>query len=58
MDFSIIQDEKIPPKSISGGMGAQVFMAWQESIDEINQQADFILAKPHNLTARLVETLA
>lgn len=42
--------EKIPPKSISGGMGAQVFMAWQESIDEINQQADFILAKPHNLT--------
>lgn len=42
--------EKIPPKSISGGMGAQVFMAWQESIDDINQQADFILAKPHNLT--------
>lgn len=37
--------EKIPPKSISGGMGAQVFMAWQESIEEIDKQADFILAK-------------
>jgi len=37
--------EKIPPRSISGGMGAQVFMAWQESLEEIDRAADFILEK-------------
>ncbi|MDO4496902.1 MAG: hypothetical protein Q4B58_03590 [Bacteroidales bacterium] len=36
--------EKVPPTSISGGMGAQVFMAWQDSLEEIDRQADFILA--------------
>lgn len=37
--------EKIPPVSISGGMGAQVFMAKSESIEELNVQADYILEK-------------
>lgn len=37
--------EKIPPRSISGGMGAQVFMAWQESLEELDAAADYILAK-------------
>lgn len=37
--------EKIPPKSISGGMGAQVFIARSESLDELNAQADYVLAK-------------
>lgn len=37
--------EKIPPRSISGGMGAQVFMAWQESLEEVDAAADYILAK-------------
>ena len=35
--------EKVPPKSISGGMGAQVFLAWQDSLEEIDKQANFIL---------------
>ena len=37
--------EKIPPKSISGGMGAQVFIARSDSLDELNAQADYVLAK-------------
>ncbi|MGM9842179.1 MAG: acetyl-CoA carboxylase biotin carboxylase subunit family protein [Candidatus Limisoma sp.] len=35
--------EKIPPKSLSGGMGAQIFLAWSRSRDEIDEQAKFIL---------------
>ena len=35
--------EKIPPKSISGGMGAQVFLAKSDSIDELNAQAEYVL---------------
>lgn len=35
--------EKIPPKSISGGMGAQVFLAKSDSLEELNAQAIFIL---------------
>lgn len=37
--------EKIPPKSISGGMGAQVFIAKSNSLEELNAQADYILEK-------------
>lgn len=37
--------EKIPPKSISGGMGAQVFMLKAPSLKAIDQQASVILAK-------------
>ena len=37
--------EKQPPKSISGGMGAQVFMAWSDSLEELHRQEDFILEK-------------
>ncbi len=37
--------EKIPPKSISGGMGAQVFMARSERLEELNAQADYVLEK-------------
>lgn len=35
--------EKEPPKSISGGMGSHVFMLRSASVDELNEQADFIL---------------
>ena len=37
--------EKVPPKSISGGMGAQVFVAWSESLPELEAQARFILER-------------
>lgn len=37
--------EKIPPKSISGGMGAQVFMAKSDSLEQLNAQADYVLEK-------------
>ena len=37
--------EKIPPKGISGGMGAQVFLAWSESLPELEAQAHFILER-------------
>ena len=35
--------EKIPPRSLSGGMGAQVFMAWSLSREEMDRQASYIL---------------
>ena len=35
--------EKIPPRSLSGGMGAQVFMAWSLSREELDKQASYIL---------------
>ena len=34
---------KVPPKSLSGGMGAQVFMAWSHSLEEIDRQAAYLL---------------
>ena len=37
--------EKVPPKSISGGMGAQVFVAWSESLPELEARARFILER-------------
>ena len=37
--------EKVPPKSISGGMGVQVFVAWSESLPELEAQARFILER-------------
>ena len=37
--------EKVPPKSISGGMGAQVFVAWCKSLPELEAQARFILER-------------
>ncbi len=37
--------EKVPPKSISGGMGAQVFVAWSQSVSELEAQARFILER-------------
>lgn len=36
--------ERIPPKSIAGGMGSQVYMLRSESIDELREQEDYILA--------------
>ena len=37
--------ERVPPKSIAGGMGAQVFIAWSETTDELNQQARYVLER-------------
>lgn len=37
--------EKIPPKSISGGMGAQVFVLHSASVEELEEQARFILER-------------
>lgn len=36
--------EKIPPKSISGGMGSQVYMLRSESIEELHEQEAYVLA--------------
>lgn len=35
--------EKEPPKSISGGMGSHVFLLWADSVEELYDQARFIL---------------
>lgn len=35
--------ERIPPKGIAGGMGAQVFIAKSDSLEEMERQAAFIL---------------
>lgn len=35
--------EKTPPKSISGGMGSQVFMLRADSVEELLAQSEFIL---------------
>jgi biotin carboxylase len=43
--FDRLLIENIPPKSISGGMGAQVFILKSQSIKELEQDGDFILAK-------------
>ncbi|MCF0106157.1 MAG: ATP-grasp domain-containing protein [Holdemanella sp.] len=37
--------EKTPPKSISGGMGAQVFLLRADSVDELMKQSHFILER-------------
>lgn len=37
--------EKIPPKSISGGMGSQVYMLLSESLDELHEQENYILMR-------------
>ena len=37
--------ERIPPKGIAGGMGDWIYLAWSESVDELNKQADFILER-------------
>lgn len=35
--------EKEPPKSISGGMGSHVFMLWSHDLQELAEQAGFIM---------------
>lgn len=35
--------EKIPPKSISGGMGSQVYMLCSDTIEELHEQENYIL---------------
>lgn len=37
--------EKEPPKSISGGMGSHVFMLRSKSVEELAEQADYILKR-------------
>ena len=37
--------EKIPPKSISGGMGSQVYMLCSETIKELQEQENYILTR-------------
>lgn len=37
--------ERVPPKSIAGGMGAQVFIAWSISTHELEQQARYVLER-------------
>lgn len=37
--------ENIPPKSISGGMGAQVFILKSQSVNELEADGEYILAK-------------
>ncbi|MGN1264191.1 MAG: acetyl-CoA carboxylase biotin carboxylase subunit family protein [Muribaculaceae bacterium] len=37
--------ERVPPKSIAGGMGAQVFIAWSNTTDELEQQARYVLER-------------
>ncbi len=35
--------EKVPPVSLSGGMGAQIFLAWSHTQEEIDRQAAYLL---------------
>ena len=35
--------ENRPPESISGTMGSFIYLIWADSLDELNEQADFIL---------------
>ena len=37
--------ERVPPKSIAGGMGAQVFILWSASVEELERQARFVLER-------------
>jgi hypothetical protein len=37
--------EKIPPKSISGGMGAQIFLLKSQSVEQLVADGNYILAK-------------
>lgn len=37
--------ERIPPKSIAGGMGAQVFIAWSTTIEELESQTRYVLER-------------
>ena len=37
--------ERVPPKSIAGGMGAQVFILWSASVEELEHQARFVLER-------------
>ncbi|MBR4214289.1 MAG: ATP-grasp domain-containing protein [Bacteroidales bacterium] len=43
--FDRLLIEKIPPKSISGGMGAQIFILKSQSINELENDGEYILAK-------------
>lgn len=37
--------ERVPPKSIAGGMGAQVFILWSLTVEELEHQARFVLER-------------
>lgn len=37
--------ENEPPASIAGGMGSHVFLLWAQSVEELTQQAAFMLAR-------------
>lgn len=37
--------EKIPPKSILGGMGSQVYMLCSETVEELHEQENYILTR-------------
>lgn len=37
--------ERVPPRSIAGGMGAQVFIAWSHTTEELEQQARYVLER-------------
>ncbi|MGM9813194.1 MAG: acetyl-CoA carboxylase biotin carboxylase subunit family protein [Muribaculaceae bacterium] len=37
--------ERVPPASIAGGMGAQVFIAWSNNTEELDAQARFVLER-------------
>lgn len=36
---------RVPPRSIAGGMGAEVFIAWSHSVEELERQAHFVLQR-------------
>ena len=35
--------ENRPPEAISGGMGSFIYLLWADDLEELEQQADFIL---------------
>lgn len=37
--------EKAPPKGIAGGMGAYVFVAWSDSVEELEAQARYVMER-------------
>lgn len=37
--------ENRPPEAISGGMGSYIYLLWADSVEELEEQADFILRR-------------